>query len=159
MQRFTLDVSLAFSVSCDFNSMSYEAIADSLRVGIPASLGSSAALSALSRCFEDDASTALSLCFKGDEYATLSLLFCVKASAAYGVRFHEIDVKCFGCPAAVERRKVDLSKLKRHRGAKDAQELEEVVSGYKKHMEDLRRQINQMTPNMRVRGEKGYTIV
>ncbi|CBN77803.1 structural maintenance of chromosomes 1 protein [Ectocarpus siliculosus] len=44
---------------------------------------------------------------------------------------------------------VDLSKLKKHRGAKDAQGLEEVVSGYRKQMQELQAQINQMTPNMR----------
>lgn len=45
---------------------------------------------------------------------------------------------------------MDLSKLKKHRGAKDAQGLEEVVSGYRKQMQELQGQINQMTPNMRV---------
>lgn len=46
--------------------------------------------------------------------------------------------------------KVDLSKLKRHRGAKDAAALEELVSNYRKQMLELQGQINQMTPNMRV---------
>lgn len=46
--------------------------------------------------------------------------------------------------------KVDLSKLKRHRGAKDAAALEELVSSYRKQMLELQGQINQMTPNMRV---------
>lgn len=45
---------------------------------------------------------------------------------------------------------MDLSKLKKHRGTKDAQALEEVVSGYRKQMQELQGQINQMTPNMRV---------
>lgn len=45
---------------------------------------------------------------------------------------------------------MDLSKLKRHRGAKDANALEELVSAYRKQMLELQGQINQMTPNMRV---------
>lgn len=47
---------------------------------------------------------------------------------------------------------MDLSKLKRHRGAKDAAALEELVSSYRKQMLELQGQINQMTPNMRVSG-------
>lgn len=45
---------------------------------------------------------------------------------------------------------MDLSKLKRHRGAKDAAALESLVSSYRKQMLELQGQINQMTPNMRV---------
>lgn len=45
---------------------------------------------------------------------------------------------------------MDLSKLKRHRGAKDPSELEEVLSTYRKQLSDLQGEINQMTPNMRV---------
>eukprot|EP00903_Cladosiphon_okamuranus_P011947 g11221.t1 len=48
-----------------------------------------------------------------------------------------------------EALEVDLSKLKRHRGAKDAAALEELVSSYRKQMLELQGQINQMTPNMR----------
>lgn len=45
---------------------------------------------------------------------------------------------------------VDLFKLKKHRGGKDAHELEETISGYRKKMAELQAEINQMTPNMRV---------
>eukprot|EP00752_Nemacystus_decipiens_P006829 g6131.t1 len=48
-----------------------------------------------------------------------------------------------------EALEVDLSKLKRHRGAKDAAALEELVSTYRTKMLELQGQINQMTPNMR----------
>lgn len=57
-------------------------------------------------------------------------------------------VRC--CMLPLPLSKVDLSKLKRHRGAKDAAALEELVSGYRKQMLELQGQINQMTPNMRV---------
>lgn len=46
--------------------------------------------------------------------------------------------------------KVDLSKLKRHRGAKDAQELEDIMSGYSQQIKTLQGDIDQMQPNMKV---------
>eukprot|EP00904_Undaria_pinnatifida_P004394 jgi/Undpi1/13956/HiC_scaffold_9.g03607.m1 len=48
-----------------------------------------------------------------------------------------------------EAMKVDLSKLKRHRGAKDPSELEEVLSAYRKQLSDLQGEIKQMRPHMR----------
>lgn len=45
---------------------------------------------------------------------------------------------------------MDLSKLKRHRGAKDLHELESVLSGYKQQMNALQGEIDKITPNMRV---------
>lgn len=55
-------------------------------------------------------------------------------------------------------RKVDLSKLKRHRGAKDAQELEDILSGYAQQMKTLQGEIDQMQPNMKVGGLVAQTL-
>ncbi|CAM9830507.1 unnamed protein product, partial [Sphacelaria rigidula] len=48
-----------------------------------------------------------------------------------------------------EALKVDLSKLKKHRGAKDPQELEEIRAGYTTRIQNLQKEIDLMQPNMK----------
>lgn len=45
---------------------------------------------------------------------------------------------------------MDLSKLKRHRGTKDKQELEEINASYANQIKALQGEIDLMQPNMKV---------
>lgn len=73
----------------------------------------------------------------------------VAVAAGVGATVVGADGVVISC-GALYGTKVDLSRLKRHRGAKDPSELEEVLSAYRKQLSDLQAEINQMTPNMRV---------
>ena len=66
------------------------------------------------------------------------------------ISFAGTDVVVIIVMSCLDRTKVDLSKLKRHRGAKDPSELEEVLSAYRKQLSDLQGEIKQMRPHMRV---------